>query len=44
MQRLRCLVLKGTPLRLLWPQMVALSIYALLMLTFSSVRLARERH
>ena len=41
---LRGIVLKGTPLRLLWPQMVALSIYALLMLTFSSVRLARERH
>jgi len=40
---LRGIVLKGTPLRLLWPQMVALSIYALLMLTFSSVRLARER-
>jgi drug efflux transport system permease protein len=41
---LRGIVLKGTPLRLLWPQMAALSIYALLMLTFSSVRLARERN
>jgi ABC-2 type transport system permease protein len=41
---LRGIVLKGTPVRLLWPQLAALSIYALLMLTFSSVRLARERH
>jgi ABC-2 type transport system permease protein len=40
---LRGIVLKGTPVHLLWPQMLALSIYALLMLTFSSVRLARER-
>src|SRR4051794_11712402 len=41
---LRGIVLKGTSIRLLWPQMAALSIYALLMLTFSSVRLARERY
>ena len=41
---LRGIVLKGTPLALLWPQMVALSIYALAMLTLASVRLARERH
>jgi ABC-2 type transport system permease protein len=41
---LRGIVLKGTPIHLLWPQMVALSIYALLMLTLSSVRLAREKH
>ena len=40
---LRGIVLKGTPLGLLWPQMVALSIYALVMLTLASVRLAREK-
>ena len=39
---LRGIVLKGTALWLLWPQMVALSIYALVMLTLASVRLARE--
>ena len=41
---LRGIVLKGTPLHLLWPQMAALSIYALAMLSLASVRLARERH
>jgi ABC-2 type transport system permease protein len=41
---LRGIVLKGTPLYLLWPQMLALSIYALAMLTLAAVRLARERH
>jgi drug efflux transport system permease protein len=41
---LRGIVLKGSPIRLLWEQMLALTIYALLMLTLSSVRLARERH
>jgi ABC-2 type transport system permease protein len=41
---LRGIVLKGTPLHLLWPQMAALTIYAVLMLAFASVRLARERH
>jgi hypothetical protein len=41
---LRGIVLKGTALWLLWPQMVALSIYALIMLTLASVRLARESH
>ena len=41
---LRGIVLKGTPLHLLWPQMLALSIYALAMLTLAAVRLARERH
>jgi ABC-2 type transport system permease protein len=41
---LRGIVLKGTQLDLLWPQMVALSIYALAMLSLASVRLARERH
>jgi ABC-2 type transport system permease protein len=41
---LRGIVLKGTALWLLWPQMVALSIYALVMLTLASVRLARESH
>jgi ABC-2 type transport system permease protein len=41
---LRGIVLKGTPLYLLWPQMLALSIYALAMLTLAAVRLAREKH
>ena len=41
---LRGIVLKGTPVALLWPQMAALSIYALAMLTLASVRLAREKH
>jgi ABC-2 type transport system permease protein len=40
---LRGIVLKGTPLHLLWPQMAALSIYALAMLTLAAVRLAREK-
>ena len=40
---LRGIVLKGTPIVLLWPQMVALSIYALAMLSLASVRLAREK-
>jgi ABC-2 type transport system permease protein len=41
---LRGIVLKGTALSLLWPQMAALSIYALAMLTLAAVRLAREKH
>jgi ABC-2 type transport system permease protein len=41
---LRGIVLKGTPLTLLWPQVVALSIYAGVMLTLASLRLAREKH
>ena len=41
---LRGIVLKGTPLPLLWPQILALTAYALAMLTLASVRLARERH
>jgi drug efflux transport system permease protein len=41
---LRGIVLKGTPLGLLWPQVLALSIYAGVMLTLASVRLAREKH
>jgi ABC-2 type transport system permease protein len=41
---LRGIVLKGSPLSLLWPQMAALSIYALAMLALASVRLAREKH
>ncbi|HEX9365374.1 MAG TPA: ABC transporter permease, partial [Vicinamibacterales bacterium] len=41
---LRGIVLKGTPLTLLWPQVTALSIYALLMITLASLRLAREQH
>src|SRR3954452_5403177 len=41
---LRGIVLKGTPLLLLCPQMVSLTIYALTMLTLASVRLAREKH
>ena len=40
---LRGIVLKGASLSLLWPQMLALSIYALAMLTLASVRLAREK-
>jgi ABC-2 type transport system permease protein len=40
---LRGIVLKGTPLTLLWPQMVALSIYAIVMLSLASLRLAREK-
>jgi ABC-2 type transport system permease protein len=39
---LRGIVLKGTALWILWPQMAALSIYALLALAFASVRLARQ--
>jgi ABC-2 type transport system permease protein len=41
---LRGIVLKGTPIYLLWPQMLALSIYALAMLTLAAARLAREKH
>ena len=41
---LRGIVLKGSPIALLWPQMLALSIYALAMLALASVRLAREKH
>jgi ABC-2 type transport system permease protein len=41
---LRGIVLKGTPLTLLWPQVIAMSIYAAVMLTLASVRLAREKH
>jgi hypothetical protein len=37
-------VLKGSPIALLWPQLLALSIYALVMLALASVRLAREKH
>ena len=40
---LRGIVLKGTPLTLLWPQMAALSVYALVMLSLASLRLAREK-
>jgi ABC-2 type transport system permease protein len=40
---LRGIVLKGTPLVLLWPQMLALVVYALAMLALASVRLAREQ-
>jgi ABC-2 type transport system permease protein len=40
---LRGIVLKGTPLTLLWPQVIALSIYALVMLSLASLRLAREK-
>jgi len=39
---LRGIVLKGTALPLLWQQMLALSIYAIAMLTLASIRLARE--
>jgi ABC-2 type transport system permease protein len=41
---LRGIVLKGSPISLLWPQMLALSIYALAMLSLASIRLAREKH
>jgi ABC-2 type transport system permease protein len=41
---LRGIVLKGTGLALLWPEMVALSIYALAMLAIAATRLAREKH
>jgi ABC-2 type transport system permease protein len=41
---LRGIVLKGSPIALLWPQLLALSIYALVMLALASVRLAREKH
>src|SRR5215467_6289105 len=40
---LRGIVLKGTPLALLWPQMAALVVYAMAMLALASVRLAKER-
>ena len=39
---LRGIVLKGTALWLLWPQMLALTLYGLLMLTLASVRLAKQ--
>ena len=39
---LRGIVLKGTSLWLLLPQMGALVLYAIVMLTLASVRLARE--
>jgi len=41
---LRGIVLKGTGLALLWPEMLALIIYALAMLTVAAARLAREKH
>ena len=40
---LRGIVLKGTPLTLLWPQVIAMSVYALVMLSLASLRLAREK-
>jgi ABC-2 type transport system permease protein len=40
---LRGIVLKGAPLGLLWPQIIALTVYALAMLALASARLARER-
>jgi len=40
---LRGIVLKGTALHNLFPQLAALSIYAAAMLGLASVRLARER-
>lgn len=41
---LRGIVLKGTSITLLLPQVAALTVYALGMLTLASVRLARERY
>jgi ABC-2 type transport system permease protein len=40
---LRGIVLKGTPIALLWPQMTALTIYAFVMMSLASLRLAREK-
>ena len=40
---LRGIVLKGAPLLILWPQILALFAYALAMLALASARLARER-
>jgi ABC-2 type transport system permease protein len=40
---LRGIMLKGTPLTLLWPQVIALSVYALVVLSLASLRLAREK-
>lgn len=40
---LRGIVLKGTPLDLLWPQMAALSVYAFVMMSLASLRLAKEK-
>jgi ABC-2 type transport system permease protein len=41
---LRGIVLKGTPIWLLLPQIGALVLYAMAMLSFAALRLARERH
>ena len=41
---LRGIVLKGSSIVFLWPEMLALIAYALVMLALASVRLARERH
>ena len=41
---LRGIVLKGTSVTLLWPQMAALVVYVLAMVTLASVRLAKEKH
>ena len=40
---LRGIVLKGVGLAVVWPQLVALSVYALVILTLASVRLRREQ-
>lgn len=40
---LRGIVLKGVGLAVVWPQLVALAIYAFIVLTLASVRLSRER-
>jgi ABC-2 type transport system permease protein len=39
---LRSIVLKGAELSTFWPQLAALGLYAILMLTFASKRLARQ--
>ena len=40
---LRGIVLKGVGLGIVWPQLVALSVYAVVVLTLASVRLRREQ-
>jgi ABC-2 type transport system permease protein len=41
---LRGIVLKGTSLWILWPELLALVLYAAVMLTLASIRLAKEAH
>jgi ABC-2 type transport system permease protein len=41
---LRGIVLKGTSLWILWPELLALVLYAAVILTLASIRLAKEAH